>query len=109
MNRLLSDRVQVEISNRVKEILSAYGISDWQSEPYHQHQNFAENRYETVKRNANQVMDRFGAPPEAWLMALKYVVYILNRLSHENLDFKTPLEAATGQRPNISAIFRFYF
>ena len=88
MNRLLSDCAQVEISNRVKEILAAYGISDWQSEPYHQHQNFAENRYETVKRYANQVMDWFRTLSESWLMALKYVVYILNRLSHENLDFK---------------------
>ena len=62
MDRLLSDRAQVEISERVKEILRAYAIGDWQSEPYHQHQNFAENRYETVKRIANQVMDRFGSP-----------------------------------------------
>ena len=37
MDRLLSDRAQAEISARVKEILGAYSIGDWQSEPYHQH------------------------------------------------------------------------
>ena len=41
MNRLLSDHIQVEISNRVKEILAVYGIDDWQLESYHQYQNFA--------------------------------------------------------------------
>ena len=109
MNRLLSDRAQVEISARVKEILRAYAIGDWQSEPYHQHQNFAENRYETVKRNANYVMDQFRAPPEAWLAALQYVAYVLNCLSNENLDYITPHQAATGQRSDISAILRFHF
>ena len=57
MNQLLSDQAQVEILARVKKILGAYAIGDWQSEPYHQHQDFAENRYETVKRNANYIMD----------------------------------------------------
>jgi len=40
--KLISDRAQVEISNQVKEILRAYCIADWQSEPHHQHQNYAE-------------------------------------------------------------------
>ena len=93
----------------MKEILGAYIIGDWQSEPYHQHQNFAENRYETVKQNANYVIDRFKAPPEAWLAALQYVTYVLNCLSNKNLNYMTPLQAATGQRPDISAILRFHF
>jgi hypothetical protein len=36
MDKLISD-----------DILHALVISDWQSEPYHQNQNFAENRYAT--------------------------------------------------------------
>ena len=54
-------------------------------------------------------MDRFRALPEAWLAALQYVAYVLNHLSNESLDYKTPLQAATGQRPDISAILRFHF
>ena len=41
-SRLISDRAQVEISNRVQDILRAMYIGSWQSEAYHQHQNPAE-------------------------------------------------------------------
>ena len=37
MDKLLSDRAQVEISDRVKDILRAYHIGDWQSEPLQQY------------------------------------------------------------------------
>jgi hypothetical protein len=38
-NKLISDRAQVEISNKVKDILRNLHILDWQSEPHQQHQN----------------------------------------------------------------------
>ena len=34
MTKLISDRAQVEISNKVQDILRNLMISDWQSEPY---------------------------------------------------------------------------
>ena len=40
MDHLISDHAQVEISKRVHDILRAYAISNWQSEPYNQHQIF---------------------------------------------------------------------
>jgi hypothetical protein len=36
--KLISDSAKVEISMAVRDILCTYGISSWQSEPYHQHQ-----------------------------------------------------------------------
>ena len=39
MDKLISDSAKTEISHKVKDILRAYNISDWQSEPYHQNQN----------------------------------------------------------------------
>ncbi len=39
--KLISDHAQVKISNQVKEILCVYCITDWQSKPHHQHQNYA--------------------------------------------------------------------
>ena len=39
MDKLISDSAKNEISHKVKDILRAYNISDWQSEPYHQNQN----------------------------------------------------------------------
>jgi hypothetical protein len=49
MDMLISDRDRVGIAKNVKDVLQAYQIKDYQSEPHHQHQNFAENRYGTVK------------------------------------------------------------
>ena len=50
MDKLISDRAQVEVSKKVQDLLRAYVIDDWQSEPHHQHQNFAERRIQTLKR-----------------------------------------------------------
>ena len=36
MDKLISDSAKNEISHKVQNILRAYNISDWQSEPYHQ-------------------------------------------------------------------------
>ena len=62
MDKLLSDSAKTEISNKVMDILRAYHISNWHSEPYHQNQNPAEWRYRTIKSWANTFMNRSGAP-----------------------------------------------
>ena len=49
MDKLLSDSAKTLISNKVVDILRAYHISDWHSEPYHKNQNPAEWRYRTIK------------------------------------------------------------
>ena len=41
-NRLISDCAQVEISEKVKNMLRALFISSWHSEPHQQHKNYAE-------------------------------------------------------------------
>jgi hypothetical protein len=109
-NALFSDNAKSQIGRAVQEILRMYAIKDFQCEPHHQHQNPAERRIQEVKKLSNQMLDRTGAPPNLWLLCVYYVVYLLNRLSSETLDWKTPIEAATGQQPDISAIisFRWY-
>ena len=57
MDKLLSDSAKTEISNKVMDILRAYYISNWHSEPYHQNQNPAEWRYRTIKSWTNTVMN----------------------------------------------------
>ena len=44
MDKILSDSAKTNISNKVMDNLRAYHISNWHSEPYHQHQNPAEWR-----------------------------------------------------------------
>ena len=39
ISKLISDYAQVEISNKVKDILRMYHSSSWHTEPYHQNEN----------------------------------------------------------------------
>ena len=109
MDKLLSDSAKTEISNKVMDILRAYHISNWHSEPYHQNQNPAEWRYSTIKSWTNTVMNRSGAPANCWLLCLIYVCYLLNHIACTALDGKIPLLALTGITPDISIILLFTF
>ena len=91
MDKLLSDSAKTEISNKVMDILRAYHISNWHSEPYHQNQNSAEWRYRTIKSWTNTAMNRYGAPANCWLLCLIYVCYLLNHIACSALDGKIPL------------------
>ena len=99
--KLISDNAQVKISNKVKDILRYLFIDDWQSEPHYQHQNPVERRYQDLKWITNQILDRTGAPPELWLLALQYTSYLLNHCSCPSLDNKVPLAVLYGNTPNI--------
>ena len=109
MDKLLSDSAKTEISNKVMDILRAYHISNWHSEPYHPNQNPAEWRYMTIKSWTNTVMNRSGAPANCWLLCLIYVCYLLNHISCSSLDGKIPLLALSGITSDISIILLFTF
>ena len=107
-NKLISDRAQVLISNKIVDILRTLCISSWQSEPHQQQQNPAERRYQTVKTAANRIMDRTGAPPETWLLCLQYVCFLLNH-TYNMTTGGVPLTTLTGSTVDISALLRFHF
>jgi hypothetical protein len=48
MNKMISDSARVEISKRIIDVLRYYNIDSWQSEPYFQHQNFADGKTSNV-------------------------------------------------------------
>ena len=75
-NKLVSDSAKAEISKAVKDYLRWMFIDDWQSEPHRQNQNPAERRYQDIKRLTNRLLDRTGAPPECWLLALTYASFV---------------------------------
>ena len=109
MSKLISDRAQSEVSEKSHDVLWMYLTDDYQSEPYHQHQNFAENRIGTVKDYTNCVLDCFGAPASVWLLALIYVCYLLNHVASPALNWQTPLQVLYGITPDISALCQFHF
>ena len=60
METLISDGGSYEVSKKVTDFLRSLLIADYLSEPYHQHQNKAEQYYGTTKHWTNTVMDLSG-------------------------------------------------
>ena len=108
-NKLVSDSARAETSKAVKDYLRWLLIDDWQSEPHRQNQNPAERRYQDVKRTANRILDRTGAPPTLWLLALRYTSFVYNHTAVHSLNWRTPIEVLTGTTPDISVLLRFQF
>ena len=109
MDKLLSDSAKTEISKKVIDILRAYHISNWHSEPYLQNQNPAEWRSRTIKSWTNTVMNRSGAPANCWLLCMIYVCYILNHIACGALNGSVPLLVLYGITPNISIMLLYTF
>lgn len=108
-NTLISDMAKSEISRRVKDLLRKFCIDEWNSEPHFQWQNFAERIIQELKKYVNWVLNTSGAPPEAWFLALEYVVYIWNRTARKRLDWRTPYEVLLGSTPDVSVMLHFEF
>ena len=109
MNMLVSDRAQVEISSKVKDVFRHLFIKEWQSEPHYQNQNFAERIYQIVKTNCNKVLNSTNAPPNTWFLCLEYVCFVMYRMAWESLGWRTPYEKLKGSTPDISMTYRFRF
>ncbi len=109
MDKLISDGAKVETTGRVKDIFRAYVIGNWHSEAHQQQQNYAERKYQHVKRTTNRMMERAGSPAYTWLLALFYVCFLLNHTASKLLNWRTPLERLTGTTPDISPLLRFHW
>ena len=109
MSKLISDYGQVEISNKVKDILRMYHSSSWHSEPYHQDQNPSEYCYRTIKAWSNTILNRSGASANCWLLCMSYVCYLLNHISCESLKGQIPLTKLYAVTPDISILMMYIF
>ena len=87
MDRIVTDGGEALISKKVFNILRHLCIKNWHNEPYYQHQNPAERRYNDVKRNLHRVLNSSRAPASYWLLCLNYVIYIMNRMALESLQW----------------------
>ena len=56
MDTIITDGGKNEISKKVSDLLRSLFIKQYESEPYHQHQNKAEQHYEVVKRYINTLI-----------------------------------------------------
>ena len=109
MDTLISDGGKYEISKQVTDLLRSLFIQDYQSEPYHQHQNKAENRFGLAKRYTNTVMNTSGCPACCWLLCLQYICVVLNHLASPTLQGICPVQALEGTTPDIGFLLHFSF
>ena len=109
MDTIISDGGKFEISKRVTDLLHSLFIQDYQSEPYHQHQNKAENRFGLAKRYTNTVMNTSGCTACCWLLCLQYICVVLNHLASPTLQGICPVQALEGSTPDISFLLHFSF
>ena len=109
MDKLVSDRAQMEIGQREQDIPRALFISSWQSKPHQQRHNPAEHKYQTLKWYTSTIFSHTGALTNTWLLCLLYVCFLLNRLACQSLKWRTLLEALEGSTPDISLLLRFSF
>ena len=109
MDTLISDGGKYEISKRVTDLLRSLFIQDYQSEPYHQHQNKAENRFGLAKHYTNTVMNTSGCTACCWLLCLQYICVVLNHLASPTLQGICPVQALEGTTPDISFLLHFSF
>ena len=109
MNTLITGGGKYEISKKVADLLRSLFIKQYESEPYHQYQNKAEQRYGVVKRYINTLMNLTGAPAHCWLLCMLYVCNLLNATASPALGGLTPLQALTGQVPDDSHFLHFSF
>ena len=109
MDTLISDGGKYEISKRVTDVLRSLLIQDYQSEPYHQHQNKAENCFGLAKHYTNTVMNTSGCTACCWLLCLQYICVVLNHLASPTLQGICPVQALEGTTPDISFLLHFSF
>ena len=109
MDTLISDGGKYEISQQVTDLLRSLFIQDYQSEPYHQHQNKAENHFGLAKRYTNTVMNTSGCPAFCCLLCLQYICVVLNHLASPTLQGICPVQALQGTTPDVSFMLHFSF
>ena len=109
MDTLISDGGKYEMYKQVTDLLHSLFIQDYQSEPYHQHQNKAENRFGLAKRYTNTVMNTSCCPACCWLLCLQYIYVVLNHLASPTLQGICPVQALQGTTPDVSFMLHFSF
>ena len=109
MDTFTSDGGKYEISKGVTDLLHSLFIQDYQSEPYHQHQNKAENRFGPAKRYTNTVMNTSGCLACCWLLCLQYICVVLHHLESPTLQGICPVQALQGTTPDISFMLHSSF
>jgi IS30 family transposase len=91
------------VSKKFDNFLHECGIQRQTSAPYTQQQNgVAERANRTIMECVRSMIPTQGLDLEFWAEAVNTVVYIKNQCPTKAFESKTPQEAWTGRKPNVS-------
>ena len=103
-----SDNARMEtVSKEWKKPIDTFSIHPTTTEPYTPWQNFAEREIQEIKKDINQVMDRKNIPDWLWDATGEYIAECRHHWARKKLNWWTPLEAMTGDTPDISHLLHF--
>ena len=95
------------LSDKFEQILLDRGIKHEKSSPYTPSENGKIERvWRTIFDMARALMIDANLPRDLWTYAIKMSAYLRNRCINNRLNM-TPLEAATGKRPNMRRLHIF--
>jgi len=107
IKRLRSDNGGEFMSREFKKLMLDNKIKHETSAPRSPHQNgTAERQWRTIFDMAKCQLAESNLPKYLWNYAVLSAAYIRNRCYNSRLD-KTPFEAVTGRKPNISNMHKF--
>ncbi|MGH3056569.1 MAG: hypothetical protein ACRDL7_16465, partial [Gaiellaceae bacterium] len=104
-----TDNAKIETLGEWKRIASFHWITTTTTEPYSPWQNRAEREIKEAKRHANFIMDEANVPRKLWDYPVEYVCDLRNHTARKRLNYRTPIEVATGDTPDISHLLEFNF
>jgi hypothetical protein len=107
---LVYDQAGEENSSLWNEECIACKVPTHQSEAYHQHQNSAEGAIRDLKATSMKIFNSSdNAPDKYWCYVIELAAELLNHSASVSLNWRTPMEAAFGHTPDISAFYHFIF
>ena len=93
--------------NQFQEIILNRGIRHEKCAPYSPHQiGHIERSWRTLFDTARTLLYDSGVPHNLWPYAVKMAAYQINRRYQDRIKL-TPLEKATGRRPNMANLYLF--
>ena len=103
-----SDNAKMETVNKDwRKPIDTFSIYPTTTEPYTPWQNFAEREIQEIKKDINQVMDRKNIPDWLWDATGEYIAECWHHHARKKLNWRTPLEAMTGDTPDLSHLLHF--
>lgn len=104
-----SDNSKMQTGYMWKQYLRRYNVKEQFIEPYNPQQNPAERAIGDLKEAIRKTFIDTGCHPRAWFRLAQHIIDIKNHTACESNNWRTPIEATTGNTPDISGLLFFKF